>query len=280
MEHETGAEGTLPGEGGVELFYRWRPADEPRETLVFVHGLAEHTGRLDHVFDSLEARGCSCLGFDLRGHGRSGGRRHHVPRFEAYLDDLDRVLERADSLADGPPRFLVAHSAGGLIALVHALERRPRLAGIVLLSPALAFARRPSRFELVAARLLNVVFPTFLMPSRIPLDRVSRDPEVERILRAENPGGIHVSPRWYFECRRAQELVASRIGELAVPLLTLAAGTDALVDPETSRRLHAAAGGGTPEDFVLLPDCFHGLFDEPERDEILARVVEWIRRAR
>ncbi len=83
MDAHAPGEGWLRPRGGVPLRYRWCPAAAPRATLVFVHGLAEHTGRLDHVFAALVPRGLSCLGFDLRGHGCSGGRRHHLPRFAA-----------------------------------------------------------------------------------------------------------------------------------------------------------------------------------------------------
>jgi alpha-beta hydrolase superfamily lysophospholipase len=268
-------EGRVRSPTGVDLCYRWCPTESARGTLVFVHGLAEHLERLETVFEFFGSRGFSCFGFDLRGHGRSGGARHHVPRFERYLDDLDLLLARLDELDSPAPRFLVGHSAGGLIALTHALERAPRLAGLILVSPALAFALAPSLPLLLAARLLDVLIPTFPIPSQVPLDRVSRNEEVERILRAENPRGIRITPRWYFACRAAQAKLAAGIGELSLPLLTLAAGDDALVDSEAAGRLHRASGAA-PEDFVLLDGCRHALFDEPNREEILARIATWI----
>ena len=268
-------EETLTTSDGLELHCRSDPGESPRALLLFVHGLAEHVARLDATSAAMGERGFSTFRFDVRGHGASGGRRHHVPHFSRYLDDLDLVLAHLDSLAPSLPRFVVGHSAGGLIALAHALERAPRLAGLVLVSPALAFAVAPSWPLRIAARLLNLLAPTFPIDSSIPLDRVSRNPEVERILRAENPRGIRVTPRWYFACRDAQRQVARRARELTIPLLTLAAGDDALVDSEAARRVHIASGAPA-EDFVLWPECRHALFEEPNRDEIRERIGAWI----
>ncbi len=258
------------------LHHRWYPAPRSTAVLVFLHGLAEHTGRLEHVVADFGTRGFSCATFDLRGHGRSGGRRHHVARFADYLDDLEHVLARMDELAPpSQPRFLVGHSLGGLIAAAAVRERRPRIAGVVLVSPALAFALRPGRLRLCAGRVLDACAPCIPMASHMPLDRVSRNPDVVRLLRAENPRGVRVSPRWYFECRAAQANLFAAAADFEAPLLTLTAGRDVIVDAAAARRFHAAVGARSGDD-VHFASCFHALFDEPERDEVLSRIAGWV----
>ena len=70
--HETG---TLRAADGCPLFTQvWRPEAEPRGVVVLVHGLGEHSDRYPHLRDALLEAGYILAAYDLRGHGRSGGR--------------------------------------------------------------------------------------------------------------------------------------------------------------------------------------------------------------
>ncbi len=62
------------------------------------------------------------IGFDLRGHGKSGGPRGHFS-FEEGLDDIDLLISQAQQLYPGKPIFLYGHSLGGLLVLDYAMKR-------------------------------------------------------------------------------------------------------------------------------------------------------------
>ena len=80
------------------------------------------------------ARGRSCILFDYQGHGRSTGS-FAGGTIGLWLDDALAVL---DELAEGP-QLLVGSSMGGWLALLAALARPTRIAGMVLLAPATDF---------------------------------------------------------------------------------------------------------------------------------------------
>ena len=70
------------------------PAD-PSATvarLLIVHGYGDHSGRYSQVMNWLACRGVECHAFDLRGHGRSSGKRAYVRNWDEYLDDLGACL--------------------------------------------------------------------------------------------------------------------------------------------------------------------------------------------
>src|SRR4051812_1687572 len=118
---------TLPSSGATTLHVElYRPTAAARAVAVMVHGYAEHTGRYREVAHVLVERGLAVIGFDLRGHGRSSGRRGHIEAFGDYLDDLDAVLALARKEHPGLPVVLVAHSNGGLIALRALSDERRR----------------------------------------------------------------------------------------------------------------------------------------------------------
>jgi alpha-beta hydrolase superfamily lysophospholipase len=74
----------------------WAPQGNPIAVILLVHGLGEHVARYDHVAAALTEKGYAMLGFDLRGHGKSGGPRGHPPTSEALLDDIAAFIHQTD----------------------------------------------------------------------------------------------------------------------------------------------------------------------------------------
>ncbi len=70
----------------------WGPEGPARAAVVLVHGLIEHSGRHARTALELVRQGFAVHAMDLRGHGRSEGRRGDVRSFDQYLLDLDVFL--------------------------------------------------------------------------------------------------------------------------------------------------------------------------------------------
>ena len=66
---------TLESADGVKIFYREYQTEEERGRLVIANGIGEHSGRYGNVVSKLLPGGISVWAVDLRGHGKSGGRR-------------------------------------------------------------------------------------------------------------------------------------------------------------------------------------------------------------
>src|SRR6266446_264708 len=79
---------TLTAPDGTLLVYDMYEADTPRAAVLVLHGWGDHAGRWRDVGERLRAAGYSSYLLELRGHGRSGGRRGHLSRFSQLLGDL------------------------------------------------------------------------------------------------------------------------------------------------------------------------------------------------
>lgn len=111
---------------------RW-PGEGP--TVVLLHAGVCDRRCWSEVAEAI-VPGAAVVAYDRRGHGDT------VPSTGAFrhVDDLFAVV---DEVAGGPV-WLVGSSAGGMVALDAALEAPERVAGLVLLAPAVSGAPEPA----------------------------------------------------------------------------------------------------------------------------------------
>jgi pimeloyl-ACP methyl ester carboxylesterase len=111
---------------GCAIHYlRWGALGRPG--IVLIHGGAAHAHWWTH-FAPLLAGEYAVAAIDLSGHGDSAWRDEYTSNL--WADEIMAVAEDADFA--GPP-ILVAHSMGGLIAVITAARYGDRLAGAVIL---------------------------------------------------------------------------------------------------------------------------------------------------
>src|SRR5512141_524132 len=91
---------------GISFYVQgWEPEDQkPKALIVLVHGLGEHTSRFAHVGEVMTEAGYVLAGFDLRGHGRSGGARGHSPSLDAYMQDIHQFFQLMGQRYPGLPQ--------------------------------------------------------------------------------------------------------------------------------------------------------------------------------
>lgn len=268
-------ESNVVGALGHSLMRRaWLPA-EPQRVLLVVHGFAEHSGRYDALGAWFAERGSAVHAFDHQGHGRSGGRRCHVRRFDDFLDDLE-VVHRA-VVAEHPdlPLFAVGHSMGGLIVATWLRERTPEIAGAVLSGPALSFGHELPRLRMQAARWLRRLLPTLRVPAALDPNGLSRDPEVVRAYIEDPLVEDRLTLSLAAELFAAVQRTGAGGADVRVPVLILHGEQDPLCPVEASRRFHAdlTSKGSALKTY---PELRHEIFNEPEQQRVFADLQAWL----
>ncbi len=268
-------EGILRARDGLDLAWqRFRP-EAPRATVAVLHGGGDHSGRYPGLTAALVRGGFEVALLDFRGHGRSGGTRWHVSRFDEYLADLDVFLEKVRGEAAGRRLFLVGHSQGGLIAALWGLDPARPVAGVVLSSPYLRLAFEPPRLKVALGRVVGRVWPSLPVPAGLDLAALTGDPEMQRWTAEDRLYGRKTTPRWFDESTRAQEEARRRAGEFTHPLLVLLGDNDPIADPAAGRAFHAAAASRDKR-LLTYPGFRHEIFNEVGRDRPVADTVAWI----
>lgn len=283
-------------------FQGWEPATQPKAVVCLVHGLGEHSGRYAHVARTLNDAGYVLFGFDLRGHGRSGGRRGHTPSYEVLMDDIGRLLDETATRYPGLPRFLYGHSLGGNLVLNYALRRHltplppapakrggsdaplpsqgggqaaGQLAGIVATSPALRVTKSPPPLQVALARVVNRLYPALQMPNGLALEGLARDPEVIRAYTTDPLVHNKISVRLALEMLAAGEWALAHAAEFPLPLLLVHGTADLLTSAEATAEFAAKVPAGRCT-LKLWEGFYHETHNEPEKAEVLAFMVDWL----
>jgi alpha-beta hydrolase superfamily lysophospholipase len=266
----------ISGARGDHLFSReWLPPD-PERVLLLVHGLAEHSGRYEHVGAWFAERACAVHAYDQRGHGKSAGVPGHLRRFSDYLDDLEAVLRRVRERHPELPVFLVGHSMGGLVVTTFARERRPEVAGIVTSGAALRVPANVSRTTLAGARLLARLLPRLRMNPQIDPAGLSRVPEVVRAYVDDPLVFSRITASFASELFAAMRRTGDGGADVRVPTLLLHGEADLLCPVEASRHFFAQLGAGE-KGLRTYPGLFHEIFNEPERERVFDDLLAWLR---
>jgi len=272
-------EGTYEGSDGRSRFYRFRVPARPAGVVLLLHGYAEHSGRYGWVMERLGEAGFSVYAPDIRGFGASAR-----PGALADLDSLESAVRDVASLAaviqrvlPGAPLFLLGHSMGGMLAALYALRHPEGLAGLVTTGAAVEIPEFISPLLLRVSGLLNRLLP--LLPAQ-PFEyrELSRDPQVIRALE-EDPlyyKGKMRARTGYKQLLGIRE-VLSGLSNLRLPLLVLHGAEDRTISPKASEAFFRGASS-QDKTLKIFPGLRHEILNEPEKEQVLAVILDWLRR--
>ena len=128
----------------------------------------------------------------------------------------------------------------------------------------------------MAARAVSAVAPSFGV-FKVDSSTVSRDPEVVRAY-DEDPLVLHdkLPARTVTEIAAAIERFPERLPSLRVPLLVMVGTADELVPPDAAAMVHELAGS-EDKTFIEYEGLYHEILNEPEQDEVMDDLVEWLK---
>lgn len=257
---------------------RWSREPVPRGNLVAVHGIGGHGGGFAGLACALADRGWQVWAPDLPGHGLSPGPRGWVPDWSVLPASLASVLAHVRCATTGqPPPLLLGHSLGAAVALDLVLAGPPAAAvpaALVLSNPALD-ADGIAAWRVQVARLLSRLWPRFSLDTGIDMALSCRDPRALERYRRDPLRHSRCSARLGAGFLATAATIRRRAPELRLPLLLLQSGDDRVTGPVAAQRFFTAAGSAD-KTFRLYPQSRHELFDDLDREAVIADLVTWL----
>lgn len=261
---------------GMTLRGRWWRRQAPRGVVVVSHGFAEHGGCYRRVADMLGARlEFDLIAVDYRGHGRSPGRRGVVKHYDDLVGDFASVLRWTERQLPSVPRFVLAHSNGGQVALRLVLSGNYAFEGMVVSNPALRIAVPIAPAKLKLGRFLARFAPWMTLKADDRPGVLTRDPAIEQEHRNDPLRLNRISPPLYFGLVEGGEMLLARAAEIRVPLLMLLGGQDPVIDPATSREFFNRIGSDD-KTLIIYPKMVHEPLSELGREQVYDDLVRWL----
>jgi len=264
---------------------RWDSRGPSRGVVQIAHGMGEYIGRYDGLIEALVSAGFTVYGNDHRGHGLTalspaqfgdfgeGG-------FDSLVEDMLWLNRIARHECRFQPYLLLGHSMGSFAAQQFVLEHSDEIDGLILSgSGALDGLARMASLAPAGSNVLNASFE----PARTPFDWLTRDSAVvDKFMN---------NPLCFAQLQPAS-------------FASFLAAAARLSDPENLRRIrkdlsiYVFSGSDDPvgqhlqgvrvmidryrqaglkdisQDFY--PGGRHEMLNEINRDEVQARLLNWI----
>lgn len=272
---------TLLTRDNVKIFLRAWSIANPVRIVVCVQGLGGHGGYYDSLALHLAPGGTALVAPDLRGHGKSEGRRGDIDRFDHYLEDIHATINWAITTWPDRPLFLLGESMGSSIAIQYITQARKDLqpvpvAGLMLISPVLKAAINPTMNEVLLGMKALFFTPSKpMMPVTGREELGSRDMDFNDRLRADPLFVRKVSMRFLFSLTRWLKQARAKASQITLPLLVLQGKYDYVAHPTgTSSFLRRVASSDLHS--IMFPEAYHSLLYDPDTPSVVNALTDWL----
>ncbi len=257
------------------LFYsiEWLPDTEPQQAITLVHGLGEHANRYQKVAEYFTSHGCSVLAFDQRGHGKTGGKRGHIPSYATAVKDIHHFVEENHARHPAIPHFLYGHSLGGAEVISYCLYDGFGIQAAVATSPGLGPGTPVPGLKRGLAHFFSVLAPSFTMSNGLDLNNLSHDPEVIQAYKDDPLVHDHISAALGWDLMTKGRIMIQEASQCKVPLLATYGSKDHLVN--TQAICEFASANPNQVTLHVFENLFHETHNEPEYLEVLDYIYSW-----
>lgn len=134
--------GVLKSFDGLNLEYEYYLAENAKASVIILHGLTEFIRKYRELIAFLLDMGLNVFIYEQRGHGKSGRESSddtvvHVSSFDAYVKDLEFVIDNLVEKNCTLPIYLFSHSMGGSVAGLYMQKHPEKIAKSAFCAPML-----------------------------------------------------------------------------------------------------------------------------------------------
>lgn len=285
---------------------QWMPEGPAKAVVMLSHGMAEHSGRYARLAEALCGAGYGLYALDQRGHGRTAdegtlGLYAETDGWNKVVGDLASLNQHIGQQQPGLPIILLGHSMGSYIAQAYLLHHSASLHGAILsgsnFQPVALYraARVIARIERLrqglrgrSALIEFLSFGSFnkaFKPNRTAFDWLSRDPdEVDKYINDPLCGFRCTNQLWIDLLGGLQQISkASNLAQIdpGLPILVMGGECDPVSE---GKRLNSLAdalrdAGCQHLQLTVYPQARHEVFNETNRDAVIADVLAWLDQA-
>jgi len=266
----------LTSKDNIKLFYKkWEAENKVRGNILLIHGFGEHIGRYNDLCKKFTDIGFSVYGIDLRGHGKSSGKRGYASSYNLFLKDINVLYEKVIKENANSPIILYGHSFGGNLVINYLLTYpQNKISAAIITSPWLKLSFKPPLFKIILGNIIKHLFPYALTKMNLNVNGLSPKPEVT--FNYINDPLIHnkINIKLFYQISNAGIKAIKQIYKVNTPILILHGINDPITSHKASMELIKNASDKIT--LKLYNISFHELHNTDEVNAIFNDIIIWL----
>lgn len=239
----------------------------PKGIVIITHGIALHSIYYRKMAELLNKARYAVVLYDVRGHGKSQGKRGDIKSIFQFTSDLNELVEYTKKNNDNLPIFLLGHSMGGIITKVYATLHNNFDGSIILSSP--NSSQRLGMFGLLPISLFGSL--------KIKTD--FSDPRLSHFPASDNVDPYALK---FFTFRliiqtlkKGTQHIDKNISNYNKPVLIMHGSDDKLVPPSMSEDFYESLNT-KDKSLVIIEGGYHNLNDDIVTEKTVDSIVLWL----
>ncbi|MFP5518512.1 MAG: lysophospholipase [Bdellovibrionia bacterium] len=266
------SEGFVKSFDNTKLFFQVWQQENALGTLFITHGQGEHSGSYSRVVEGIKDSNLNIVAWDLRGHGRSEGRRGFVNNFSEYVRDYNAFFAHALHMpfVAGKKKIALSHSMGALTqlrAFVETPDLQKQFDAQVLSSPALGLALPIPAWKRKGANFINSFVPQVTLWNEITNEMLTHDLDVIKEFERDPFRHNRISPSAFLGFMESWDIVLPQASSIRLPTLLQVPEVDPVANTPISREFFERLGSLKKEVFIY-PGAQHEIYNETLRQTV------------
>jgi alpha-beta hydrolase superfamily lysophospholipase len=269
-------EGHLQGANQNDLFFQtWTPP-RVRGSILITHGLAEHSECYHPLAKSLNDDGWKVYAWDMRGHGRSEGKRGFVMGIESFMEDLGCLIRKIQKDLDADGNWvLFGHSLGALVTARFVQENSSNHSALTLSAPCFGLSVAVPKLKRKLAEVAFKWMPSITMHNEIKYSDLTHDESMRQAYAKDPLRHDKISPGLFLSMVENFPIVIEKAPAITGPVLLQLAGDDRVVDTAVSREFFERLPGKKNQT-IVYPESYHEVFNDMDRDQATLDLKKFI----
>ncbi len=257
------------------MYYSWLPNKKINVAIGIIHGLGEHSNRYDDFAEYFCKKGFGVYSIDLRGHGKSEGKRGHINNFKKLIDDSEEMFINIRKENLNVPMVMFGHSLGGCIALNYLCENQSKEIDLAIISsPWLRTVLEPPKFILYIQKILVGLFPSLTLNNRLDPYDLSKDTDIVKKYIEEPLVHNKISLKMFSEVNKAIDKIENESEKINIPVLLVHGKKDNIISFKGTEKVSKKINNSK---LTLYEGLYHEPHNDLEKNEILADYTSFIK---
>ncbi len=260
---------------GLELFGQaWAAEGKPKAIINLVHNHGEHSGIYEDFARNLADSNYGVVCMDLRGHGRSEGKRGYASSYRKLIKDLQTLVDKSEGLFPGYPKILIGQGLGGNIAIYYLSNHITNISGLVVISPWLVLENRFPKSKLFIGNIIRHILPTLMLETGFAAEDKRRNRDAVHKYKDDPFMHDKMSIRLFYEIIFAGQRSSRSIYKINMPVLVMHGTGDTIASCKASKNFVLNASKKTV--FKEWTDYYHDLLADEGSDEVIRYIKDWL----